>query len=112
MMLVERPGYRIDSLKRGSRMSCLIVSFIESSNLCMVGIIFIGSYLSIHVKFWCLSCSSGQAQVHQKRISYEKLVGFFYVEGFPGFSLLERSNISPFDFTFPCWTMMFLCVIL
>ena len=44
-MLVERPGYRIDnrSIKRGSRPSILIVSFMESSNLCILGIIFIGS---------------------------------------------------------------------
>src|SRR5680860_458539 len=35
MMLVERPGYRIDSrtIKRGSRPSIVIVSFMESSNL-------------------------------------------------------------------------------
>ena len=36
-MLVERPGYRIDSrtIKRGSRPSILIVSFVESTNLCI-----------------------------------------------------------------------------
>ena len=50
MMLVERSGYRIDSrtIKRGSRPSILIVSFVESSNLCILAIIFIGS-------FWLLS---------------------------------------------------------
>ena len=46
MMLVERPDYRIDSrtIKRGSRPSIMIVSFVESSNLCIHAIIFIGSY--------------------------------------------------------------------
>ena len=45
MMLVERPGYRIDNrtIKRGSRSSILIVSFVESSKLCILGIIFIVS---------------------------------------------------------------------
>ena len=49
-MLVEKPGYKIDSrtIKRGSRSSILIVSFVESSNLCILAIIFIGS-------FWLLS---------------------------------------------------------
>jgi hypothetical protein len=43
-----RPGFRIDSrtIKRGSRVSNLFVSFRESSNLCILGIIFIGSYLA------------------------------------------------------------------
>jgi hypothetical protein len=47
MVLVVRPGYRIGrlSIKRGSRVSNLIVSFGESSNLCILGIIFLGSYL-------------------------------------------------------------------
>ena len=59
MVIVGRPGYRIDNrtIKRGSRVSILIVSFVESSNLCMLGIIFIGSYLAlIVVSSWCLSC--------------------------------------------------------
>jgi hypothetical protein len=54
MVLVVRPGYWIGSrtIKRGSRVSNLIVSFGESSNLCILGIIFLGSYLnSIHVRF-------------------------------------------------------------
>jgi hypothetical protein len=58
MVLIVRPGYRIGSrtIKRGSRVSNLIVSFGESSNLCILGIIFIGSYLSfIHVRFWYVS---------------------------------------------------------
>src|SRR5664279_6177033 len=44
---VGRPGYWIDNrtIKRGSRMSNLIVSFVESSNLCILGIIFLDSYL-------------------------------------------------------------------
>ena len=57
----ERPDYRIDSrtIKRGSRLSILIVLFVESSNLCILAIIYIGSYLSfIMVWPWCLSCLS------------------------------------------------------
>ena len=53
MVLVVRPVYRIDNLtiKRGSRVSNLIVSFRESSNFCILGIIFLGSYLFlIHVR--------------------------------------------------------------
>ena len=55
MMLVERPGYRIDNrtIKRGSRASILIMSSVESSNLCILGIILIGSYLAlIVVRSW------------------------------------------------------------
>jgi hypothetical protein len=47
-------GFRIDSrtIKRGSRVSNLFVSFGESSNLCIVGIIFLGSCLFlIHERF-------------------------------------------------------------
>jgi hypothetical protein len=54
MVLVVRPGYRIGrrTIKRGSRVSNLIISFGESSNLCILGIIFLGSYLDfIHVRF-------------------------------------------------------------
>jgi hypothetical protein len=44
MVLVVRPGYRIGSrtIKRGSRVSNLTLSFRESSNLCILGIIFLG----------------------------------------------------------------------
>ena len=54
MVLVGRPGYRIDcrTIKGGSRVSSLIVSFVESSNHCILGIIFIGSYLVfLYVRF-------------------------------------------------------------
>jgi hypothetical protein len=49
MLLVVRPGYRISSctIKRGSEVSSLIVLFGESSNLCILGIIFFGSYLDL-----------------------------------------------------------------
>ena len=58
-------------------MSNLIVSFGESSNLCILGIIFLGSYLAfIFVRFWCLSCSSWQDQVVRKRFYFGKLVAF------------------------------------
>ena len=41
MVLVGRPGYRINNrtIKRGSQVSILTVSFKESSNLCIFGII-------------------------------------------------------------------------
>ena len=51
MVLVGRPDYRIDSrtIKGGSRVSSLFVSFAESSNLCILGIIFLGSCLVLFV---------------------------------------------------------------
>ena len=70
MLLVEKPGYRIDgrTIKRGSRPSFVVVSFVESSNLCIHAIIFIGSYLDLIVVWsWCLSL---QSQVHRKRFAY------------------------------------------
>ena len=53
-------GFRIGNrtIKRGSQVS-FSVSVVESSNLCILGIIFIGSYLAIIMVWsWCLSCSS------------------------------------------------------
>jgi hypothetical protein len=53
-VLVERTGYRIvcRTIKRGYRVSNLIISFRESSDPCIPGIIFLGSYLAfIHVRF-------------------------------------------------------------
>ena len=54
MMLVERPGYRIDSLtiKRGSRPSILIVSFVESSNLCILASLQSSSLVLIWILSW------------------------------------------------------------
>ena len=48
MVVVGRPGYRIDSrtIKGGSQVSSLIVSFFESSNHC---IMFLGSCLVLFV---------------------------------------------------------------
>ena len=54
MVLVGRPDYRIDgrTTKGGSRVSSLFVSFAESSNLCILGIIFLGSCLDfLFVRF-------------------------------------------------------------
>jgi hypothetical protein len=54
MVLVVRPGYRIGSytIKRGSRVSNLIILFGDSSNLCILSTIFLGSYLYfLHVRF-------------------------------------------------------------
>ena len=108
MMLVERPGYMIDSrsIKRGSRPSILIVSFVKSSNLCILGIIFIGSYLAlIVVCSWCLSCLSWQGQVHRKRFSYASSLAFSVLEIFAGpsvrkvslFHLLAKSPLPGFN---------------
>ena len=75
----ERPDYRIINctIMRGSRPSILIVSFVESSNLCILAIIFIGSYLAFIVVWsWCLSCFSWQDQVHRKRISNASSIAF------------------------------------
>ena len=85
-MFSERPGYRIDSrtIKRGSRPSIVIVSFVESSNLCIYAIIFIGSYLSLFVVWsWCLSCLSWQSQVHRKRFSYASSIAVSVLEILP-----------------------------
>ena len=86
MMLVERPDYRIDNhtIKRGSRPSILIVSFVERSKLWILGIIFIVSYLALtYVSGWCLSCSSWQAQLLRKRISYASSIVFSVLEILP-----------------------------
>jgi hypothetical protein len=90
MVLVVRPGYRIGSrtIKRGSWVSNLIVSFGESSNLCILGIIFLGSHLGfIHVRFYSLWLFAWQALAHQKRISHETLIAFLLFGGFTGSSL-------------------------
>ena len=86
MMLVERPGYMIDSrtIKKGSRSSILIVSFVESSTLCILAIIFIGSYLVlIMVWSWRLPCLSWKGQVHRKRISCASSFAFSVLEILP-----------------------------
>lgn len=46
--VVGRPGYRFDSrtIKRGSRVSNLSASFVESSNHCIFDNIFLGSHLA------------------------------------------------------------------
>jgi hypothetical protein len=53
MVLILKSGYRIGSctIRRASRVSTLIVSFGESSNLCSLGIIFLGFYLVFYVRF-------------------------------------------------------------
>ena len=76
-------------------MSNLIVSFGESSNLCILGIIFLGSYLCfLHVLFQSLSCASIQAQVHQKRISNEKLIVFLILKVLPIVPLQRGQNFT------------------
>ena len=54
MVIVWRPGYRIDSrtIKGGSQVSSLFISFVENSNHCILGIIFLGYYLAfLYVSF-------------------------------------------------------------
>ena len=55
MLLVDRPGYRIDSrtIKRGSRASILIVSFVESSNLCILASLKSSLLVLIWILSWC-----------------------------------------------------------
>src|SRR5664279_3878452 len=80
MILVGRPNYRIDnrSIKRGSRMSNLIVSFVESSNLCILGIIiFLGSYLAfLLMNFGACRDLHDKPKFVINRILYETLVAF------------------------------------
>ena len=54
-MLVERPGYRIDSrtIKRGSRPSILGVSFMDSSNLCILASLKSSLLVLIWILSWC-----------------------------------------------------------
>ena len=83
---------RYRTIKRGSQLS-FSVSFVESSNLCILGIIFLGSYLAfIHVRIQSLCSSPYQALVHQKQISYTYLIAFLIFEVLPVRLLLERSN--------------------
>ena len=55
MMLVETPGYRIDSrtIKRGSQPSILGVSFVESSNLCILASLKSSLLVLICLLSWC-----------------------------------------------------------
>ena len=63
--VVVRPGFRTGNrtIKRGSQVS-FSVSVVESSNLCILAIIFIGSYLAlIVVWYWCLSSHHDKSQI-------------------------------------------------
>ena len=53
MVVVGRPGYRIDSrtIKGGSQVSSLIVSFVESSNHCILASCFL---VLVWFSFWVL----------------------------------------------------------
>ena len=86
----ERPDYRIvnRTIKRGSRPSILIISFVERSSLCILLIIFICTYLALIMMWsWFLSCLSWQGQVHRKRFSYASSIAF---------SVLEILLVHPF----------------
>ena len=83
--VVGRSGFRIGNrtIKRGSQVSFSIL-FVESSNICIIGIIFIGSYLSLIVVWsWSLSCLSWQGQGHRKRFSYVFPIEFSVSEILP-----------------------------
>jgi hypothetical protein len=64
--------------------SNLFVSFGEISNLCILGIIFLGSYLAfIYVSFYSLWLSLRQSQAHQKWFSDEKIIVFLVLKVLP-----------------------------
>jgi hypothetical protein len=109
MVLVVRPGYRIGSrtIKRGSRVSNLIVSFGESSNLhtCHhLSWFFFGFYpcevLELVVIFMTSSSSSKTDFAWN---SYR----VFVVWRFYRFIFIAKSNLLSFGFILLCWTMMF-----
>ena len=83
MMLVGRPGYRIDSrtIKGGSRVSSLIVSFVESSNHCILGIIFLGSCLAfLYVRFGAYGHLHDKLKFTENGISYASSLAFSVLE--------------------------------
>ena len=90
MVLVVRPGYRIDrrTIKRGSRLSTFIVSFGESSNLCIIGIIFswllFGSHPWDDLELVSISMTSSSSS---KTDFICILYCVFDIGGFTGFSL-------------------------
>ena len=103
-MLVERPGYRIDSrtMKRGSRPSILFVSFVESSNLSSLA----SSLLVIICLLSCCGLGACRAR-HDKTKFIEN--GFridillrFWFWRFIGSSFIERFYLSQFGFILPC----------
>ena len=109
MMLVEIPGYRIDNctIKRGSRPSILIVSFVESSNLCILGIIllFLIWLLSIWV-FGACRVLHDKPKFIKNRFHMKNLLLFWFWR-FIASSSIERFYLSPFGFILPYWTMIF-----
>ena len=111
MVVVVRPGYRIDSrtIKRGSRVSTFTVSFGESSNLCIIGIIFLGSYPWEDLELVLFSMTSSSSS---KTDCICLLYCVFDIGGFTGLSFIDRSNLSSFESILPNWTMMFQCILL
>ena len=112
MVSLGRPGYRIDNrtIKRGSQVSNLTVSFERAQTFA-----YLASYLSWFL-FGFYPCedlvlvlismtSSSSSKTDSEWISY----CVFDIGGFTGSSFLERSNLSPFGFNLPYWTMMFPC---
>ena len=96
MVVVGRPGYRIDcrTIKGGSQVSSLIVSFVESSNHCILA-----SSLLVLVWFFSLwdlellvilLTSSSSSKTEFAYIFYD----VFDVGGYAGSSLLEVSLLS------------------
>jgi hypothetical protein len=97
MVVVGRPSYRIDSrtIKGGSQVSSLIVSFGESSNHCILGIIiFLGSCLAFHF------VSLGAFDLHCDKLKLIEngfcmhLICVFGVGDFAGYDLGRSSSIS------------------
>ena len=91
MVVVVRPGYRIDSrtIKRGSRVSTFTVSFGESSNICIIGIIFLGSYPWEDLELVLFSMTSSSSS---KTDCICHLYCVFDIGGFTGLSFIDRSK--------------------
>ena len=119
MVVVGRTGYRIDcrTIKGGSQVSSLIVSFVESSNHCILA----SSFL---VLVWCFSLwvlelmvilsSSWQARVHRKRSSHMHLLWcfrwwsfcrFFIHRGFTYLYLRHTPSTTSEAYLCRCWIL-------
>ena len=96
MVIVWRPGYRIDSrtIKGGSQVSSLIVSFVESSNHCILASSFL---ILIFLSFEVLELVviSVKALVLRNQISYASSIAFSVLEVLP---VLFEEGFSPFSY--------------
>ena len=88
--VVGRPGFRIGNrtIKRGSQVS-FSVSVVESSNLCILDIIFIGSYRSVVLVLVVLVLTRPSSP---KTVFVCVFYCVFGIGGFTSLSFIERSN--------------------